>query len=181
MTEPAVLARSARYPHAFDSTDPRSILEAHPHPWGIFPYGDGWYAQAWRNLIGEFPEARRRWFSVIPPGDPQAADLFDSEAGCLTAQEAAAAARERKRLFPADTPGIYCNRAEPGYDVAAVAAACRDAGLTEWDLFLATLDGSIPTEIEGIRPKAVQAWGGPHARFDEWVILDPACMREPPR
>ena len=166
-------------PLAFDAWDPHAILAAHPRPWGVFPYCDGAQAEGWAEAMSEglFDHSHRRYISVVPGINSwRMADIFDCEPGCYTPAQAAAAAKARLHQLD-DVPAIYCSLD----DVADVAEACKAAGVERWNLFLATLDGSVPGEVEGIRPVAVQDRGGPTAAFDVDVVLRPGWMRPPPR
>ena len=167
-----------KYPLAFDAWDPHAILNAHPRPWGVLAYCDGEQAAGWSAAMqdGLFDHSRRRYISVIPSsGAWRMADIFDCEEGCYTPAQAAASAKAR--LHELDSvPTIYVDRDW----LPEVVAACKQAGVSAWNLWLTTLDGTIPAEVDGIRPVAVQFQGGPTAPFDVSAVLRPGWMRPPP-
>lgn len=130
----------------------------------VFPYADGNYA--WADQREElFPQARYRLITVF--GNAAIASIADVEVGnpdLWPPDKARAFVIARHDSGHRAT--IYCNRG----DLPGVQQACN--GL-DYDVWLATLDGSQPTSIEGGgRLVAVQYQGGEDAPYDVSVIWD---------
>jgi hypothetical protein len=145
---------------AYDSARPRLIpVQAE----AIFPYWDGHFA--WKHT--EFPHAAYRYITV--QGDP-GADIIDIEPGCVWPPEKAVPWAVDRRHAEQDMT-VYCNRAT----VPLVRAAL--AGFN-WHLFLSTLDGSKPTEFEGIAVRAVQ-YSDRQDAYDLSAVYQPAWLNQP--
>ena len=152
---------------AYDSARPELIPASAA---AILPYADGLFA--WPlDQVARFPRAARRYITV--EADARIASIGDVESGDMAPEDAPDFIDERRARFPGPRPAIYCNRST----LPAVQSHCGDR---EYDVWLATLDGSIPASITGGgRLVAVQFEGGGQAPFDVSKVLDPAWLRNP--
>jgi hypothetical protein len=150
---------------AYDATNPANIPDT---AMAILPYADGLFAWP-RKQVRRFPIARRRFITVT--GNAEIASIFDIETGDGLPEDAPDFIEWRHDLFPHSVPGaIYCNRST----LPAVQHACRGLEFLVW---LATLDGTVPTSVGGGgRLVAVQDKGGPDAPYDRSVVLDPSWL-----
>lgn len=146
---------------AYDAAHP-SLIPADPP--AIFPYGDGHYR--WNHDL--FPKALYRYFTIT--GDA-ADDICDVEPGCVWPPTNA-----RVWLLEREARGhrdhtVYCDRnVLPSVKMAL-------AGLN-WHLFLATLDGSQPTEYDGLICRAVQ-YTDRQGKYDMSIVHDVDWLNKP--
>jgi hypothetical protein len=145
---------------AYDSARPKLIPATAK---AVFPYIDGHFA--WSHTL--FPKALYRYITV--QGDPTA-DIIDIEPGCVWPPEKAVPWAKTRRSQELDLT-VYCNR----FAVPMVREAL--AGF-HWHLFLSTLDGSKPTEYEGIALRAVQHTDRSNA-YDLSVVYQPNWLNKP--
>ena len=148
------------YRLAYDGTRPE-LIPAHAE--GIMYYADGDFAWTKEDLA-RFPKARRRAITVL--NNPHA-NIADVEKGNMVPSDCpgflAAWRHEHARGLPGT---IYCSRDT----LAEVQAVCH--GL-EYSVWLATLDGTIPTSIKGGGTLvAVQYEGGLTAEYDVSALLN---------
>jgi hypothetical protein len=155
---------------AYDSTRPALIPDS---AMVVLYYGDGRYAWTGDDLK-RFPAARRRAITVL--GDP-ACNVADVENGDMRPGDVPNHLREWRHDHPGGEPGtVYCNRST----LPTVQAVCEKAsiGPGDWNLWLATLDGSKPRTVEGGgRLVAVQYQGGLDADYDVSLVLDRSWPR----
>lgn len=155
---------TARRLIAYDSAQPRLIPAAAA---AILPYADGKFAWPLAQ-IARFPHARRRYITVL--GNARIASIGDVENGNISPAGAPDFIDDRRAFFPGPRPTIYCNRAT----LPDVQSHCQGR---EYNVWLATLDGTVPTSITGGgHLVAVQYKGGPTAPYDETEVLDPAWL-----
>lgn len=144
----------------YDSTRPGLI------PAGaecFFYYCDGNFR--WSDeSIARFPHAKRRAITVL--GNPTA-NIADVEKGNMTPEDVPGFLRGWREHHPDGYPGtVYCSRST----LVQVQLWCKGM---EFGVWLATLDGSIPTHITGGGTLlAVQYEGGPTAPYDVTRVLD---------
>jgi hypothetical protein len=145
---------------AYDSARPKLIPATAE---AIFPYWDGHFA--WNHIM--IPHARYRYITV--QGDP-GADIIDIEPGCVWPPAKAVAWCHDRRKAELDMT-VYCNRVT----VPKVRAAL--AGFS-WHLFLSTLDGSKPSEFEGLPLRAVQ-YTDRNDAYDMSEVFQPNWLNQP--
>jgi hypothetical protein len=150
----------------FDSVHPESIpADAQV----IFPYADGDFKWS-QHEIDAFPHAKRRFITVL--GDPDHADIIDVERFDATPSMCPSFIHARKNLYNS-VATIYCNRDT----LPRIQEYCR--GLT-YNVWLATLDDSIPTVIHGGgHLVAVQFRNDPVHDYDETLVLDVTWPLDP--
>jgi hypothetical protein len=121
---------------------------------GALLYADGLY-EASPAVIAAFP--RREWISVTGQAAAAAKARFqDSERYDATPEHWPAFRAERDRLCHDGTvtgwPGVYCSiDPGPGYGVAAIVKACRDAGQElpqHWLIAWYTSNGYAPSAAQ---------------------------------
>lgn len=145
---------------AYDSARP-SLIPAGAQ--AIFPYADGHYS--WSHK--QFPKALYRYITV--QGHP-GIDIIDCEPGCVWPPSNVRPWAEARHRAGNDVT-VYCDRDT----VPMVRGALT--GLV-WHLFLSTLDGSQPTEFDGIRLRAVQYTDRNNA-YDESIVYDEPWLNRP--
>lgn len=145
---------------AYDSARPKLIPA---NPAAVFPYWDGHFK--WSHTL--FPHALYRYITV--QGDP-AADIIDIEEGCVWPPAKAVEWVKARRAAELDMT-VYCDRAA----VPLVRAAL--AGFS-WHLFLTTLDGSKPTEYDGLPLRAVQ-YTDRNDAYDVSLVYQPNWLNKP--
>lgn len=144
---------------AYDATNPGNIPATAA---GILPYADGQFRWSVPE-VARFPKARRRYITVL--GNAAVASIADVEKFDLTPGAARGFVIGRRCLFPGTRPTIYCSRDT----LPAVQESCH--GL-EFDVWLATLDGTVPASITGAgRLVGVQYEGGEDSPFDVTKVL----------
>lgn len=137
----------------------------------IFPYADGPHAWTAEDLA-RFPRARRR--SITIEGDP-ACNIADIENGDMRPADAPRFLEGWREEHPLAGPGtIYCNR-DTLIEVQAVLGAAK---ISEWNLWLATLDGSRPRTVTG-GGRLVAVQYDDHIGYDLSVIWDRSWPRRP--
>ena len=146
---------------AYDSARPSLIPD---NPPAILPYADGHFA--WSHRL--FPNARYRYITVT--GNPDI-DIADYELGCIFGRDNLRDWAERRLGRGHHDLTVYSDR----NNVAEVILAMQ--GL-EWHLILATLDGTRPTQYDGINLRGVQFTDRNNA-YDVSAIYDEGWLIEP--
>lgn len=147
----------------YDSARPKFIPQDAK---AIFPYADG--PNAWSHTL--FPQALYRYITV--EGDPHA-DICDYEPGCVWPVERVMEWAYQRRQHGHGDLTVYTDR----FNFTAVKDAMHKAGLT-WHLFLATLDGTILQDWQGMHVRAVQ-YTTRTDMFDESEVYDEWWLNRP--
>lgn len=149
----------------YDSAAPHKIPD---NAKAIFPYADGLYAAPWQKEMQRFKHAKRRHITVF--GNAEIANIYDIEKGDGRPYEAPGFI-DRWRAIHGETQlaTIYCSR-------STLFQVLEFTGNRPFHIWLATLDGSAPTEFAGRKLIAVQYNGGMNAPYDKSVIYDSNWM-----
>jgi hypothetical protein len=152
---------------AYDATDPGNIPADAAV---ILYYGDGKYEWT-SDSLARFPKARRRAITV--EGDP-ACNIADVEHGDMKPSDVPAFLAAWWQEHPGGSRGtVYCTRST----LVAVQAICAGR---EFNVWLATLDGSQPRSIDPPGTLvAVQYAGGVTAEYDTSIVWDRSWPRRP--
>lgn len=146
---------------AYDAARPIAIPA---NPPAVFDYADGRYA--WSHSL--FPDAWWRTITVL--GDP-VSDIADVEEGCIWPPSDVRVWAERRLGRGYKDLTIYCDR-----DNYPAVKQVMD-GL-DWHLFLATLDGTKPTEYDGMPLRAVQ-YTDRQGLYDMSIVYEPDWLNKP--